>query len=113
PGEGHKAGEAGHEPQRRCPEAEHGPERETAGDLGDGGREEDGEGGHAAHGPDPPSGGCSPAHPSLPGGSLPAVGPGSRVWGCPPPAYFIVGITNSAPSLTPLGQREVTVLVLV
>ena len=30
-----------------------------------------------------------------------------------PPAYFIVGITNSAPSLTPPGQREVTVLVLV
>ncbi len=27
--------------------------------------------------------------------------------------YFIVGITNSAPSLTPDGQREVTVLVLV
>jgi len=27
--------------------------------------------------------------------------------------YFIVGMTNSAPSLTPLGQREVTVLVLV
>jgi protein-tyrosine-phosphatase len=28
-------------------------------------------------------------------------------------AYFIVGMTNSAPSLMPLGQREVTVLVLV
>jgi hypothetical protein len=27
--------------------------------------------------------------------------------------HFIVGITNSAPSFTPLGQREVTVLVLV
>jgi hypothetical protein len=27
--------------------------------------------------------------------------------------YFIVGMTNSAPSLTPLGQRDVTVLVLV
>ncbi len=27
--------------------------------------------------------------------------------------YFIVGITNSAPSFTPEGQREVTVLVLV
>jgi hypothetical protein len=27
--------------------------------------------------------------------------------------YFIVGIENSAPSLTPDGQREVTVLVLV
>src|SRR5690606_15056697 len=27
--------------------------------------------------------------------------------------YFIVGMTNSAPSLIPLGQREVTVLVLV
>jgi len=27
--------------------------------------------------------------------------------------HFIVGMTNSAPSLTPLGQREVTVLVLV
>ena len=28
-------------------------------------------------------------------------------------SHFMVGITNSAPSLTPLGQREVTVLVLV
>ncbi|CAM5584417.1 hypothetical protein ATER59S_05155 [Aquamicrobium terrae] len=27
--------------------------------------------------------------------------------------YFIVGMANSAPSLTPDGQREVTVLVLV
>jgi hypothetical protein len=27
--------------------------------------------------------------------------------------YFIVGMTNSAPSFTPLGQREVTVFVLV
>ena len=27
--------------------------------------------------------------------------------------YFIVGIANSAPSLTPDGQRDVTVLVLV
>ncbi len=26
--------------------------------------------------------------------------------------YFIVGIVNSAPSFTPLGQREVIVLVL-
>jgi hypothetical protein len=30
-----------------------------------------------------------------------------------PPRQFIVGMTNSAPSLTPDGQREVTVLVLV
>ena len=30
-----------------------------------------------------------------------------------PTAQFIVGMTNSAPSLTPDGQREVTVLVLV
>ena len=30
-----------------------------------------------------------------------------------PPAYFIVGMANSAPSLTPVGQREVIVLVLV
>ena len=30
-----------------------------------------------------------------------------------PTRYFIVGIENSAPSLTPDGQREVTVLVLV
>ena len=30
-----------------------------------------------------------------------------------PIAQFIVGMTNSAPSLTPDGQREVTVLVLV
>ena len=29
------------------------------------------------------------------------------------PRQFIVGMTNSAPSLTPDGQREVTVLVLV
>ena len=29
------------------------------------------------------------------------------------PDQFIVGITNSAPSLMPDGQREVTVLVLV
>ena len=29
------------------------------------------------------------------------------------PGYFIVGMANSAPSLTPDGQREVTVLVLV
>ena len=28
-------------------------------------------------------------------------------------AYCIVGMLNSAPSFTPLGQREVTVLVLV
>lgn len=28
-------------------------------------------------------------------------------------AHFIVGMANSAPSLMPLGQREVTVLVLV
>jgi hypothetical protein len=28
-------------------------------------------------------------------------------------AHFIVGMTNSAPSLMPEGQREVTVLVLV
>jgi hypothetical protein len=28
-------------------------------------------------------------------------------------AYCIVGMTNSAPSLTPLGHREVMVLVLV
>jgi hypothetical protein len=28
-------------------------------------------------------------------------------------SYFIVGMTNSAPSLTPEGQREVTVLVFV
>jgi hypothetical protein len=28
-------------------------------------------------------------------------------------SYFIVGMTNSAPSFTPDGQREVTVLVLV
>src|SRR5262249_27900846 len=28
------------------------------------------------------------------------------------PTYFIVGMTNSAPSLTPDGQRAVTVLVL-
>ena len=28
-------------------------------------------------------------------------------------AHFIVGMTNSAPSLVPEGQREVTVLVLV
>ena len=27
--------------------------------------------------------------------------------------HFIVGMTNSAPSFTPHGQREVTVLVLV
>ncbi len=27
--------------------------------------------------------------------------------------YFIVGMTNSAPSFTPLGQREVTVFVFV
>ena len=31
----------------------------------------------------------------------------------PLPPHFIVGMTNSAPSLVPLGQREVTVLVLV
>jgi hypothetical protein len=30
-----------------------------------------------------------------------------------PHAHFIVGMTNSAPSLVPDGQREVTVLVLV
>jgi hypothetical protein len=30
-----------------------------------------------------------------------------------PARHFIVGMTNSAPSLTPEGQREVTVLVLV
>jgi hypothetical protein len=29
------------------------------------------------------------------------------------PGHFIVGIVNSAPSLVPDGQREVTVLVLV
>jgi hypothetical protein len=27
--------------------------------------------------------------------------------------YFIVGMTNSAPSFVPVGQRDVTVLVLV
>lgn len=38
----------------------------------------------------------------------PVSGPGSRRR-----AYFIVGMENSAPSLTPEGQREVTVLVRV
>ena len=37
-----------------------------------------------------------------------------RMTGASPiPAHFIVGITNSAPSLVPVGQRDVTVLVLV
>ena len=46
-----------------------------------------------------------------------AVVHGLAVTGSGPPAmrkaYFMVGITNSAPSLTPEGQRDVTVLVLV
>jgi hypothetical protein len=29
------------------------------------------------------------------------------------PAYFMVGITNSAPSFVPVGQREVIVFVFV
>ena len=40
----------------------------------------------------------------------------ARVWAAAASisrAHFIVGMTNSAPSLMPEGQREVTVLVLV
>jgi hypothetical protein len=36
-----------------------------------------------------------------------------RMTAAPLNAHFIVGMTNSAPSFTPEGQREVTVLVLV
>ena len=42
-------------------------------------------------------------------GMSPALVAGQRAGPC----YFIVGMTNSAPSLTPEGQREVTVFVLV
>src|SRR5262249_46749634 len=43
------------------------------------------------------------------------AGEGERAWPTLQAAsgHFMVGMTNSAPSLTPEGQREVTVLVLV
>jgi len=42
------------------------------------------------------------------------AGEGEKAWRrLPASPHFIVGMTNSAPSLTPEGQREVTVLVLV
>jgi hypothetical protein len=41
------------------------------------------------------------------------ISPALVAWAARPPAYFIVGMTNSAPSLTPEGHRDVTVFVLV
>ncbi len=51
-------------------------------------------------------------------GVLAATLVGHCVWDDPIPGRIrgvhpIVGMTNSAPSLTPVGQRDVTVLVLV
>ena len=47
------------------------------------------------------------------GGSTPSPHAMGRRAGARLFAYFIVGMTNSAPSLMPEGQRAVTVLVLV
>ena len=62
----------------------------------------------AGAGAEEPKENCSPAHPvrlrmtrTLPDVVLIVI------------PYFMVGITNSAPSLVPVGQREVMVLVLV
>ena len=45
--------------------------------------------------------------------SRPMTGAGRRQRALAPAGYFITGIENSAPSLTPDGQRDVTVFVRV
>ena len=49
------------------------------------------------------------------GNAANAEGPsgGERLLRCGDETYFIVGMMNSAPSRTPEGQREVTVLIFV